>query len=42
VLTLIERLDEWMSAWRELTAFEVIPVLTSAEAAQRLGSRSPS
>jgi hypothetical protein len=28
-------LEEWMSAWRDLVAFEVVPVLTSAEAARR-------
>jgi hypothetical protein len=26
-------LEEWMAAWRDLVAFEVIPVITSAEAA---------
>lgn len=26
-------LDEWMAAWDDLVDFEVIPVLTSAEAA---------
>jgi uncharacterized protein DUF3303 len=25
-------LDEWMNNWRDITEFEVIPVLTSAEA----------
>jgi hypothetical protein len=28
------RLDEWMAAWGDLVEFEVIPVVTSAEAAQ--------
>jgi hypothetical protein len=27
-------LDEWMSNWRDLVDFEVIPVVTSAHAAQ--------
>jgi len=26
-------LDQWMSAWEDLVEFEVIPVVTSAEAA---------
>ena len=30
-------LDRWMAAWSDLTAFEVIPVITSAEASQRVG-----
>lgn len=28
-------LDEWMDAWRDLVDFEVHPVITSAEAAER-------
>ena len=28
-------LDEWMSAWQDLVDFEVVPVVTSAEAAAR-------
>lgn len=28
-------LDEWMAAWRDLVAFEVVPVITSAEAARQ-------
>ena len=32
-------LDEWTARWSDLTEFEVVPVLTSAEAAKRvLGS----
>ena len=31
-------LEEWMSRWSDLTEFEVIPVLTSAEAASRIPS----
>lgn len=29
-------LDTWMAAWADLTDFEVIPVVTSAEAAARV------
>lgn len=29
-------LDEWMAAWSDLVDFEVIPVLTSGEAAARV------
>jgi hypothetical protein len=29
-------LDEWMARWRDLTDFEVIPVMTSAAAADRI------
>jgi hypothetical protein len=36
-------LDRWMAAWEDVTDFEVIPVITSAEAqaavAPRLGPR---
>ena len=28
-------LDEWMSAWRDLVSFEVVPVISSADAASR-------
>jgi hypothetical protein len=28
-------LEEWMAAWRDLVAFEVVPVISSAEAALR-------
>lgn len=28
------RLDQWMAAWSDLVDFEVIPVVTSAQAAQ--------
>jgi hypothetical protein len=28
-------LDEWMAAWGDITSFEVVPVITSAEAAAR-------
>ena len=30
-------LDEWMSAWEDIVGFELIPVVTSAEAAARFG-----
>lgn len=29
-------LDEWIAAWSDLVDFEVIPVITSAEAARRV------
>lgn len=28
-------LEEWMSAWQDLVSFEVVAVITSAEAARR-------
>ena len=30
-------LDEWMARWRDIVDFEVVPVLTSAEALERIG-----
>ena len=30
-------LDAWMARWRDLVDFEVVPVLTSAEALARIG-----
>ena len=30
-------LEEWMGRWRDLVDFEVLPVVTSAEASQRVG-----
>jgi len=30
-----EALREWMDAWRDLVAFEVVPVVSSQEAARR-------
>ncbi|MFA7332032.1 MAG: DUF3303 family protein [Candidatus Delongbacteria bacterium] len=33
------RLEEWMRAWADLVDFEVIPVLTSPEAAARVLER---
>jgi hypothetical protein len=32
-------LDEWMAAWRDLIEFEVVSVITSAEAAERVAPR---
>jgi Domain of unknown function (DUF3303) len=32
-------LEEWMAAWDDLFAFEVIPVVTSQEAAERVLAR---
>jgi hypothetical protein len=32
-------LDEWMAKWEDLTRFEVIPVLTSAEAVEKVAPR---
>lgn len=32
-------LDQWMSAWSDLTEFEVIPVITSAQAAATVAAR---
>jgi hypothetical protein len=32
-------LDRWMAAWSDLTEFEVIPVITSAEASATLAPR---
>ena len=32
-------LDEWIARWSDIVAFEVHPVITSAEAAERMASR---
>jgi hypothetical protein len=32
-------LEQWIAAWSDLIGFEVIPVLSSAEVQERLGSR---
>ena len=32
-------LDEWMAHWSDIVDFEVFPVLTSADAAERIGPR---
>jgi hypothetical protein len=32
-------LDEWMANWNDLVDFEVYPVITSKEAAERIVSR---
>jgi hypothetical protein len=34
-------LDAWIAAWRDLVDFEVVPVLTSVEAAARVDARTP-
>ena len=34
-----ELLDEWISNWDDITDFEVYPVMTSAEAAERVAPR---
>jgi len=31
-------LRQWMEAWEDLVEFEVVPVITSSEAAERLGA----
>jgi len=32
-------LDEWMANWKDLVDFEVYPVITSKDAAEKLASR---
>jgi hypothetical protein len=32
-------LEQWMARWHDLVDFEVIPVITSAQAAERVASR---
>ena len=32
-------LDEWMAAWSDLVEFDVVPVITSAEAAATVAGR---
>jgi hypothetical protein len=34
-----ELLDSWMNNWSDLVSFEVIPVITSAEAAEQFGPK---
>jgi hypothetical protein len=34
-------LDQWMDNWADLVDFEVHPVITSSEAAERVASRPP-
>jgi hypothetical protein len=34
-------LEAWMARWSDLVAFEVHPVIASAEAARRVAGRSP-
>jgi hypothetical protein len=33
-------LERWMAAWRDIVHFEVVPVISSAEAAARFGPPS--
>lgn len=35
-------LEQWMAAWRDIVGFEVLPVISSAEAARRFGPTTPS
>jgi Domain of unknown function (DUF3303) len=32
-------LDQWVTRWRDLVDFEVVPVITSAEALERIAPR---
>ena len=32
-------LDQWMANWRDVTDFEVVPVITSAQAVERIGPK---
>jgi hypothetical protein len=32
-------LEQWMTRWNDVTDFEVIPVITSAQAVERIASR---
>jgi hypothetical protein len=34
-------LDQWMESWSDLVEFEVHPVITSKEAAERVGPKTP-
>jgi len=34
-----EVLDEWITRWKDLVDFEVVPVITSAEAVERIAPR---
>jgi hypothetical protein len=34
-------LDQWMARWEDLVSFEVIPVITSAEAVEAVTGSSP-
>lgn len=33
--------DEWTANWKDLVEFEIVPVISSAEAAARAAGRSP-
>ncbi len=32
-------LDRWMANWRDIVDFEVVPVMTSAQAVEKIGPR---
>jgi hypothetical protein len=34
-----DALEQWITRWRDLVDFEVVPVLTSAEAVERIAPR---
>ena len=34
-----DALDRWMAGWRDLVDFEAVPVITSAEAVERIAPR---
>ncbi len=34
-----DALDQWMAQWRDLVDFEAVPVITSAEAVERIAPR---
>ena len=36
-----EELDPWIAAWKDLVDFEIVPVISSAEAATRVEERRP-
>ncbi|MFT3743191.1 MAG: DUF3303 family protein [Pyrinomonadaceae bacterium] len=35
-----EQIDEWIANWEDIVSFEIVPVITSAEAAERVASLS--
>jgi len=35
----LEKIDEWIACWNDLVDFEVIPVLSSAEVAEKMNNR---
>jgi hypothetical protein len=34
-------LEQWMAKWRDLVDFEVVPVVTSAQASERVATTAP-